>query len=110
MNHILLGCPFSREVWEAWLRKLHLRYIVAVQDEPAIPWWLRCRKALPKQLRSGFDSLFFLIGRSIWRERTARTFNGASTSAARLQVSIQEEADAWCMAGYKHLGALMASI
>ena len=110
MNHILLGCPFSREVWEAWFRKLHLQHTVVVQDEPAIPWWLRCRKALPKQLRRGFDSLFFLIGWSIWKERNARTFNGVSTSAARLEVSIQEEADAWCMAGYKHLGALMASI
>ncbi|XP_066392411.1 uncharacterized protein [Miscanthus floridulus] len=110
MNHILLGCPFSREVWEAWFRKLHLQYTVVVQDEPAIPWWLRCRKALSKQLHRGFDSLFFLIGWSIWKERNARTFNGVSTSAARLEVSIQEEADAWCMAGYKHLGALMASI
>jgi hypothetical protein len=106
MNHILLGCPFSREVWEAWLRKLHLQYIVVVQDEPAIPWWLRSRKALPKQLRSGFDSLFFLIGWSIWKERNAKTFDGVSTLAARLEVSIQEEADAWCMAGYKHLGAV----
>jgi len=65
---------------------------------------------LPKQLRRGVDSLFFLIGWSIWKERNARTFNGVSTSATRLEVSIQEEADAWCMAGYKHLGALMASI
>jgi hypothetical protein len=88
MNHILLGCPFSHEVWETWLRKLHLQYIVAVQDEPTIPWWLQCRKALPKQLRSGFDSLFFLIGWPIWKERNARTFNGVSTSAARLEVSI----------------------
>ena len=71
MNHILLGCPFSREVWEAWFRKLHLQYTVVVQDEPAIPWWLRCRKALPKQFRRGFDSLFFLIGWSIWKERNA---------------------------------------
>jgi hypothetical protein len=86
------------------LRKLHFQYDVAVEDAPAIQWWLRSRKALPKLRRRGFDSLFFLIGWAIWKERNTRTFNGVSTSAARLGVQIQEEAEAWCLAGYRTLG------
>jgi hypothetical protein len=103
MDHVLLGCSFSREVWDYWLRKLDHRYDVAVEDSPAIQWWLRSRKALPKLRRRGFDSLFFLIGWAIWKERNARTFNGVSTSVARPGVQIQEEAQAWCLAGYRHL-------
>jgi hypothetical protein len=95
MDHVLLGCSFSRKVWDYWLRKLHLQYDIAVEDSPAIQWWLRSRKALSKLQRRGFDSLFFLIAWTIWKERNTRTFNGVSTSA-------------WCLAGYRHLGALLA--
>lgn len=36
MNHLLLGCVFSREVWGIWLRKLHLHDLVVVQEEQAL--------------------------------------------------------------------------
>ena len=32
-----------------------------------------------------FDSLFFLIGWMIWKERNAKTFNEAATSAVQLR-------------------------
>jgi len=67
-----------------------------------------CNTMANEPIRRGFDSLFFLIGWMIWKERNARTFNGVATSAVRLGVMIQEEVDAWCLAGYRQLGALMA--
>jgi len=108
MEHILLGCCFSREVWDHWLRKLHLQEVIVVQEEPVMQWWLRCRKLVPKAARRGFDSLFFLIGWLIWKERNTRTFGRDTTSPVGLQVVIQEEIHAWCLAGYKHLRSLMA--
>ena len=72
-------------------------------------WWLRCRKLVPKAARRGFDSLFFLIEWLIWKERNARTFGRDTTSPAGLQVVIQEEINAWCLAGYKHLRTRMAA-
>jgi hypothetical protein len=68
MDHILLQCYFSREVW-------HLQEIVIINDEPALQWWLWTRKLIPKPIRRGFDSLFFLIGSMLWKERNVRTFN-----------------------------------
>lgn len=56
----------------------------------------------------GFDSLFFLIGWRIWKERNARTFDGVSSQAGRLALAIQEEAVLWCAAGNRHLGVLLA--
>jgi hypothetical protein len=107
MDHIMLGCSFSREVWDYWIRRLHLQNVVVVQEERVIQWWLHNRKLLPKTIRHGFDSLFFLIGWLLWKESNARTFNGVATSAVQLGVLIQEEFDNWCLAGYKHLRSLL---
>ena len=41
------------------------------------------RKFVPKIGRAGFDSMFFLISWSIWKERNARTFGDPSTQALR---------------------------
>jgi hypothetical protein len=46
-----------------------------------IRWWLHNRKLVPKVIRRGFDSLFFLIGWLLWKERNVRTFSGITTSA-----------------------------
>ena len=81
---------------------------MVVRVEPAILWWLQSRKMVPKPICRGFDSLFFLIGWMMWTECNTRTFNGVSTPAAQVGVMIQEEVDAWCLADYKHLRALMA--
>jgi hypothetical protein len=53
---------------------------------------------MPRTLRKGFDSLFFLVGWRIWKERNARTFDGVSSQAGRLALAIQEEAVLWCAA------------
>jgi hypothetical protein len=62
MDHILIGCCFSREVWYHWLRKLHLKGVIVVQQKPSMQWWLSSGKLVPKMLRRGFDSFFFLLG------------------------------------------------
>jgi hypothetical protein len=43
----ILGCVFSREVWSAVLRKLHLDLVVSVREEKIFSWWLQERKAVP---------------------------------------------------------------
>jgi hypothetical protein len=101
MDHILLQCYFSREVW-------HLQEIVIINDEPALQWWLWTRKLIPKPIRRGFDSLFFLIGSMLWKERNVRTFNRTAASAAQLVLRIHDEAQSWCVAGNKQLRGLLA--
>jgi hypothetical protein len=56
---------------------------------------------VPKPIRRGFVSLFFLIGWMIWKERNARTFNGIATSPAQMGTMIQEEVNTWCLASYR---------
>jgi hypothetical protein len=63
---------------------------------------------IDKHVRKGFDSLFFLVGWMLWKERNARTFDGVSRSAASVTIMIQDEAEEWCLAGYKHLLSLLS--
>jgi hypothetical protein len=56
------------------------------------------------------DSLFFLIGWLIWKERNARTFNGEATTPMQLCSLIQDEVDSWSLAGYRHLMSLMVLV
>jgi hypothetical protein len=74
----------------------------------AIENWPEARKLFAKQRRKGFDAFFFLVGWCLWKERNRRTFDALSTQAVRLSLLIQEEAGHWCLAGNRHLGALLA--
>lgn len=106
VDHILLGCVFSREVWAACLRLFLIDDMVLVMEENAMAWWTTSRKQLRKELRRGFDSLFLLVGWQLWKERNARMFNRVASSAAQLLQTVEQEITLWCAAGYKHLGTL----
>ena len=60
-------------------------------------------------LRRGFDSLFFLVGWNLWKERNGRTFDRAGRQPQQLAQAIVEEASLWIAAGYRPLGVLDAS-
>ena len=105
----MVGCSFSREVWQLWFGRLHLQMLLADADQRAIEWWLLLRKQLPKTLRLGFDSLFFLIYWRLWKERNARTFDGAVPSAGSLASSIADEASLWIVAGNSRLALLFSA-
>ena len=107
MDHIILGCVYSREVWAILLAKLHLLDVVLVNEEDVMEWWLRNRKLVVKSVRKGFHSLFFLVSWRLWKERNSCTFDEVSTDAAGLACSILGEAEEWCLAGYKQLLSLL---
>jgi hypothetical protein len=108
MDHIILGCVYSREVWSFVLAKVHLFGIIQVLEEDVMEWWLRNRKLVDNQRRKGFDSLFFLVGWRLWKERNSRTFGQVRTNAAVLVTLIWEDADEWALAGYRRLKSLFA--
>jgi hypothetical protein len=109
MDHIILGCVFSREVWSSCLRTYHLHQAVSVQEQDIMIWWTNTRKLLPKQIRRGFDSLFFLVAWNLWKERNARTFGRTPRQPAELLHTILEEASLWMAAGYRALRAVDAT-
>jgi len=107
IDHILLGCAYSREVWATWMDWLHLPN-VDVRPQPFMEWWLSNRKRVDKHFRRGFDSIVFLIGWMLWKQRNARTFDGSTRTARELAVDIRLVAEDWRMAGYRQLGILLS--
>jgi len=106
MDHILLGCVFSRETWQRILVRFHLQEVVHVQEEDFMSWWLRSRRLVDKQRRRGFDSLVFLVGWRLWKERNSRTFALKSLPVAGLVSAILNEAEDWCLAGFRSVREL----
>jgi hypothetical protein len=91
MDHIILGCVFSREVLASCLRRFLLHDLMLVQEENTMVWWTNSRRQLPKELRHGFDSLFLLVGWQLWNERNARMFNQVSSSPAQVLEVVEQE-------------------
>jgi hypothetical protein len=69
IDHLRLGCCFTREVWSCLLVGSGLQQLCSSPDDRIVDWWVSCRKKLPKCSRGGFDSMVVLVWWLVWRER-----------------------------------------
>lgn len=107
MEHILIRCSYSQQIWWFLLQRLGFATIHpgagVIQD-----WWATLRVQLPGGKRKGFDTLFALISWQLWKERNARVFRGIETQLTALLQRIKKEGDDWIAAGANHLGSLFS--
>jgi hypothetical protein len=89
IDHLLVGCPFSREVWFKCFRRIgwHGMAPTARVDGFAL-WWLRTRKRLRRDHWKCFDSIVVLVAWKLWLQRKARIFEGNALSPTRLVYEI----------------------
>lgn len=107
IDHILLSCTFSRQVWSMALGILGLEQMLATAGNCFWSWWLTSRKRISKDARRRFDSLTFLVGWHLWKERNSRTLDGYGSTTDEVFRAIVEEARQWSLAGFKQLGCLL---
>jgi hypothetical protein len=74
LNHLFVGCSYSREIWFKCLRRMGLRQLTPLADDNLLEWRLRSRKRTAKARRKAFDSFVFLVTWHLWLERNARLF------------------------------------
>jgi hypothetical protein len=74
VDHLLVGCGFSREVWFQVLSSCGLQQWTPSPDDRIAEWWTRARKGIPKARRKCFDSLLILVFWSLWLQRNSRVF------------------------------------
>jgi hypothetical protein len=74
IDHLVLGCVFSREVWSQLLHSWGWQHIIP-HEESLGDWWTSARKRIAKPWRKAFDSIVLLTLRSIWLERNGRVVN-----------------------------------
>ena len=76
IDHLLLVCPFSREVWFRALRMMHWGAVSSTaQTYTLADWWYGARKRISKDDRRCFDFLVVLLCWLLWKERNNGTFN-----------------------------------
>jgi hypothetical protein len=82
MEHLLVACPYVRQVWFKALRHCGWQGLAPLQQDSFVDWLLLMQKRIPKQRRKAFDSLTILCSWSIWLKCNARVFEGCSSSPA----------------------------
>lgn len=108
IDHLLLGCPYSREVWFKLLRPSGHHRLMPPPNASIVDWWLRSRKGLSKELRRRFDTFFALVCWEIWKERNRRVFQRQGKLQAQRIQYIKDEAALWYRAGYRSLSGLLS--
>jgi len=106
LDHILLGCVLSRQVWIILLSKLGLTAVATHGGVDTFRWWAWARRRVHRSSRKGFDSLIMLTCWVLWKERNAWTFMNEAKDARELCLEIRQEADLWLRAGYSTLSSL----
>nr|XP_040244102.1 uncharacterized protein LOC109755903 [Aegilops tauschii subsp. strangulata] len=108
MEHLLAGCPFSRQAWHeilSWYRITDTPLLDSASDFR--DWFSSAVQSAPTVLRHGHASLIILTAWRICKARNACVFNGAAPSIPLLVNDIKEDARGWAAAGAKGLGNLL---
>ena len=103
ISHLLLQCPFAKQVWFHTLSKLGLQSCIPGQLEDFCSWFQDAALRAPPGLIKAARSIIILSLWRIWKSRNDVVFNNASPSYLDISFSILEEARMWLMAGAKDL-------
>ena len=110
IDHLLICCSFSRDIWFRLLRKFGWE---AVTLDPQVNnlaiWWIAARKRIPKENRRCFDSLVVLTCWLLWKERNDRTFDRRVRTIDNVLTWVGDEILAWFQEGFKHLHPAIAA-
>jgi len=109
IQHLLVGCVFSRDFWFSLLSHFGVASLAPQPSDHSIDeWWRKVDNAASGDLRKGLNSLVILGAWSIWRHRNDCVFNGATPNVNLALALAREEAHWWSMAGAKGLSMLTA--
>jgi len=107
VQHLLTSCVFARQFWFSILQPLNLTSLVPNRRCASLAeWWKKSWRKIPKQHRKGFNSLVILGAWTLWKQRNACVFDGATPNIQRALQALQDEFDLWRSAGAKGLTAL----
>jgi hypothetical protein len=72
VQHILVACVFTREVWFRTLSRLGLQHLAPTSDATVFQeWWREAERNVSKHKKKGFNSIVTLVAWQIWKHRNA---------------------------------------
>ena len=108
IQHILVGCVFTRQIWSLILQPLHLSDLTPSASETRFSlWWKRALSAVPKGIRKGLNSLIILVSWEVWKHRNSCVFENARPNISLLLQTVSDEINIWGMAGAFKLQELL---
>ena len=111
IDHLLVGCPFSREVWFRFFYKFGWGILAPnVQHHNLVDWWGSARKNVHKDQRQCFDTVVILTCWMLWKERNNRTFDRCVRTIQQMLDWVLEETVLWFQAGFRRLEPLVVAL
>uniref|UniRef100_A0A8I6WG90 Reverse transcriptase zinc-binding domain-containing protein n=1 Tax=Hordeum vulgare subsp. vulgare TaxID=112509 RepID=A0A8I6WG90_HORVV len=107
MRHLLVTCPFSRQVWHETLSWLRMTCRPPDHEATLNDWWLHAMRETPKAMRKGLATITHLTAWLLCKHRNSCVFDGEQPSMALLTARIREEAALWARAGAVGLGVVL---
>lgn len=107
IDHLLLRCSFSRQIWHQCLRWASKQQLAPSSDDLKFSvWWRRAAMRVDRESRKGINTLVQLVTWCSWKHQNRCLFDGASPSVQQLLEQIRKEARLWVLAGARNLGRL----
>ena len=109
IDHLLVSCIFTRQVWFRILQKLGLQTLTPeVETASFDEWWETTSNRVDGQVQKGLNSIIILGAWSIWNHRNRCVFDGISPNLNVVLSAVEEEMHLWSWAGARGVSHLLA--
>lgn len=95
IDHILVGCAVTWQVWVQFLSQVGFRAVVPVGQTTIQDHWIAARNSEPKHRRKDIDSYIILVS---WMIRNQRIFKNVAATIDQFLVCIHDEDHHWRIA------------
>jgi hypothetical protein len=109
INHLLLSCVFSRQIWFIVLQRLGLQSLAPQSDVHSFEdWWDQVSTRVAVHAKQGLNSVIILVAWSLWNHRNRCVFDGRQPDLNGLLSSIRDDMYMWELAGARGISHLLA--
>ena len=111
INHLLLQCVFSRQVWFSILQGLGLQALAPqLEDKSLDDWWEKVSGMVDGPVKKGLNSIIILVAWSLWIHRNHCVFEGSQPSLNGVLSCFREELRLWSCAGARGVSHILAQL
>jgi len=90
INHLLLSCVFSRQIWFSVMQRLGMQVLTPQPDDHSFEdWWDQVSRRVADQAKKGLNSVVILVAWSLCNHRNRCVFYGLQPSLNELLLPLE---------------------